>query len=408
MKDAIYKDHLIYLSLVAIFVWIGGTFTGSAMTYSEWGFQLKILSIPILLINSFVIYSITSNVFENKFISFSTAFLYLASSSHIDVFVYRIQFQVLLAEMFILLFLYYYQTNKWWRSLSFLLIGILLNTKLIFLSLVMLWSKRLTLKQKVLTLFGFLIVFLYVSPQAFKQPFFLYSQFKTIPLMLKNLIVPLNFTILNISAMTPSFNKIDISLSMAILAACIFALKKSEVAKIILTFLLISIAGSFIPFKQVYETEESFYYYLPSSYPLVLLAFLLSVAFLMSKLEVKKNVNKAMVIFIGIYWIGSTVFIQKNFQDLINEWSYSMGSLPENYYNEEIIKFKYAEILVNSKRFESAKLFIDNQKIKFPNKKWYELLASIAARNGDMIEVERVYKELNKSQAPIENEEFEN
>lgn len=407
MENTIYKDHLIYLSLVAVFIWIGGCFTGNVMSYTEWGVQLKVLSIPFLLINSYIIYFLIFNFFKNKFISFSTAFLYLASTSHIDVFVYRIQLQVLFAEMFMLLFLYFYQVNKTWRSLSFLLIGILLNTKLIFLSFILLRNKNFSLKQKVLSGTACLLVLLYLSPLLFKHPVFWPSQFKTIPLMFKNLIIPLNFTLLNVAAITPSFNKIDLSMFVIFLIICLIFSKKNEVAKIILSFLLISLAGSCIPFKQIYETEDFFYYYLPSFYPLILLSFLLSTAFLMSKLEAKKNVNKAIVLLIGLYWVGSTVLIQKNFQNIVNEWTYSIGYLPENYNDEEIIKLKYAEILVSNKNFESAKEFINKQKNKFPNERWYRLLASIATESGDMVEVERIYKELSKSQTPLINEEFE-
>ncbi|MEA9354979.1 hypothetical protein SHI21_02140 [Bacteriovorax sp. PP10] len=407
MNNAIYKDHLLYLSLIAVLVWIGGCFTGSVMSYTEWGVQLKVLAVPILLINSYIIYFLILNFFQNKFISFSTAFLYLASSSHVDVFVYRIQFQVLLAEMFILLFFYSYQANKWWRALSFLLIGILLNTKLIFLSFLLLRNKKVSLMQKALSMSASLIIFLYVSPLFFKQPMFLLSQFKTIPLMFKNLIVPLNFTLLNIATITPFLNKVDVSMFAIILIACLFALKKNEIARIVFSFLLVSLVGSFVPFKQIYETEASFYYYLPSFYPLILLSFLLSIAFLMSKLEGKKNINKAIVIFIGLYWVGSTVLIQKNFQNIVNEWTYSIGFLPENYNDEEVLKLKYAEILVSNEKFESAKEFINKQKSKFPNERWYRLLVSIAAQNGDMVEVERIYKELSKSQTPLVNEEFE-
>jgi hypothetical protein len=407
MKNTIYKDHLIYLSLAAVFIWLGGCFTGSVMSYTEWGVQLKILSIPLLLINSYIIYFLILNIFKNKFISFSTAFLYLASTSHIDVFVYRIQLQALFAEMFMLLFLYFYQVNKSWRSLSFLIVGILLNTKLIFLSFVLLRNKQSSLIQKVLSGAACLIVFIYISPMLFKHPVFWPSQFKTIPLMFKNLIVPLNFTLLNVGAITPSFNRVDLSILAIILATCLAFLRKNGVAKIILSFLLISLAGSCIPFKQIYETEEVFYYYLPSFYPLILLSFLLSIAFLMSKLEAKKNVNKAIVFFIGLYWVGSTILIQKNFQNIVNEWTYSIGYLPENYNDEEIIKLKYAETLVANEKLESAKEFINKQKNKFPNERWYRLLASIAAKNGDMVEVERIYKELSKSQTPLINEEFE-
>lgn len=407
MINVIYKDHLIYLSLVAVLVWIGGCFTGSAMSYTEWSLQLKIFAIPILLINSFIIYFIILNLFENKFISFSTAFLYLASSAHVDVFVYRIQLQVLFAEMFILLSFYYYRFNKWWRALSCLLVGVLLNTKLAFLILFFLRNKKNSLLQKVLSISGFVIVLLYISPLFFKQSTFLLFQFKTIPFILKNLIVPMSFTLLNSAAITVAYNMIDIGIFILVLAVCLLTFKKNEIAKIILSFLLISLAGSFIPFKQVFETEEYFYYYLPSFYPLILLSFLLSIAFLMSKLEFRKNISAAVVIIVGLYWIGSNVFIQKNFQNIMQEWSYSIGSLPESFNNEEIIKLKYAELLVNNEMFDMAKEFIDKHKVKFPNKKWYEMLVSIAIKEGDILEVERVYKDLNKSQAPVENDIIE-
>jgi hypothetical protein len=406
MKNAIYKDHLIYLSLIAILVWTGGFFTGSAMSYTEWAFWLKTFAIPILLINSFIIYLIIQNIFNNQFISFSIGLLYLASFTHIDVFIYRIQFQALLAEMFILLFFYFYRLEKRWKSLIFLLIGILLNTKLLFLSILLWRNKKFSLFQKVLSLASILIVLLYISPLMFKHPLFLQWQFKTIPLVFKNLILPLDFTILNLATITPSFNKFDISI-FALFLIYLYIFRKSNVARIIFSFVFISLAGSFIPFKQVYVSEDYFYYYLPSLYPLILLSLLLIIAFVMSRLEFKKNINRIIVIFLALYWMGATFIIQNNFQNIVNEWTYSIVSLPEHYNNEEIIKFKYAELLINNQMFNIAKMFIDDAKKKFPNERWYLMLADMAARKGDLEEVERVYKELNKSKAPLGNEEFE-
>lgn len=408
MKNSIYRDHLIYLSLVAVLVWIGGCFTGSAMSYTEWDFQLRTLAIPILLINSFIIYFLVLDLFKRQFIAFSTALLYLASSFHVDVFVYRIQFQVLLAEMFILLFFYSYRFNKWWRALSFLLVGILLNTKLLFVSVLLWGNKKVSSIQKIFSISAALIIFLYVSPLLFKEPMFLISQFKTIPLILKNLIFPLSFTILNLATVPSSFNVIDISIFGIVLFICAFFFKKNNTVKVILSFLLISLAGSFIPFKQISASEEYFYYYLPSSYPLVLFSFLLLIAFVMSKLKLRKNINKYIVISIGLYWMGSTVLIQKNFQEIISEWTYSINSLPESYNNEELIKLKYADLLIDNKLFESAKIFIEKQKNKFPNERWYLLLADIATAKGDLEEVENIHRDLNKSEAPIVNETFEN
>jgi hypothetical protein len=191
------------------------------------------------------------------------------------------------------------------------------------------------------------------------------------------------------------------------LLAYLMFLKKNEIAKIVTCFLFVSLGGSFIPFKEVGISEEHFYYYLPSFYPLILFSFLLSIAFIMSKLEFKKGVNKGIVVFISLYWIGSTIFIQKNFQDIVKEWHYSIISLPEDFNNEELIKIRYAEMLIGHDMLISAKVFINGQKEKFPNERWYELLANIAERKGDMVEVDRVYKELRKSKAPIINEMFE-
>lgn len=406
MKNAIDKDHLIYLILITILVWTGGFFTGSAMSYTEWAFWLKAFAIPILLINSVILYLIIQNVFANQFISFSIGLLYLASSSHVDIFIYRIQFQALLAEMFTLLFFYFYRLEKWWKSFVFLLIGILLNTKLLFLSVFLWRTKKNSVLQKALSLVSVLIVLLYISPLMFKHPLFLQWEFKTIPFILKNLILPLDFTILNLATITPSFNWLDASIFVIFLIYLV-AFRKSNVAKIVFSFILISLAGSFIPFKQIYVSENYFYYYLPSLYPLILLSFLLVVAFAMSRLEFKKNISKVIVVLLSLYWMGATFIIQNNFQNIVNEWTYSIASLPENYNNEEIIKFKYAELLINNEMFNIAKTFIDNAKIKFPNERWYLMLADIATRKGDLEEVERIYKELNKSEAPLDNEEFE-
>lgn len=407
MKNKIYKNHLLYLSLIAVLVWIGGCFTGSVMNYTEWDLQFKVLSIPILLINSYIIYFLILNLFQNKFISFSTAFLYLASPSHVDVFVYRIQFQVLLAESCILLFFYFYSFNKWWKALGFLLAAIVLNAKLLFVGVLLMVNKKLSLKQKTFFVAAVMVVLIYLSPQFFKQPMFLLSEFKTIPFIFKNLLLPFDFTILNIAAITPALNVLQISMITLFLLISLLFLKKYQVAKVIVGFLLVSLAGSFIPFKVVGTSEEYFYYYLPSFYPLILFSFLLSIAFIMSKLVLKKGINKGLVVCIGIYWIGATILIQKNFQDIVNEWHYSMTSLSDDYNNEEIIKFKYAEVLVSNGLLTSAKVFIDGQKEKFPNERWYEMLANIAERKGDMVEVDRVYKELRKSKAPIINDMFE-
>lgn len=407
MKNTIYKDHLIYLSLIAILVWIGGCFTGSAMNYTEWDLQFKVLSIPILLINSYIIYFLILNLFQNKFISFSTALLYLVSPNHVDVFVYRIQFQVLLAETCILLFLYFYSFNKWWKALGFLLAAIILNAKLLFLGVLLVGNKKLSLKQKTFFVAAVTVILIYLSPQFFKQSMFLLSQFKTIPFVFKNLLFPFDFTILNIAAITPALNVLQISMFILFLLIGLLFFKNNQVAKFVVGFLLVSLAGSFIPFKEAGMSEEYFYYYLPSFYPLILFSFLLSIAFLMSKLVHKKGINKGLVVCISIYWVGATILIQKNFQDIVNEWHYSMTSLPDDYNNEEMIKFKYAEVLINNNLLTSAKVFIDGQKEKFPNERWYEMLAHIAERKGDMVEVDRVYKELRKSKAPIINDMFE-
>jgi predicted Zn-dependent protease len=105
--------------------------------------------------------------------------------------------------------------------------------------------------------------------------------------------------------------------------------------------------------------------------------------------------------------MGSTVFIQRNFQDIVNEWTYSIDSLPENFNDEEMIKLKYAEVLISNGMLKRAKEFIDKQKTKLPNEKWYEMLVNIAYKNEDATEIERVYKELNSSKAPIVNEDIE-
>ncbi len=407
MKNTIYKNHLLYLSLIAVLVWIGGCFTGSVMNYTEWDLQFKVLSIPILLINSYIIYFLILNLFQNNFISFSTALLYLASPSHVDVFVYRIQFQVLLAESCILLFFYFYSFNKWWKALGFLLAAIVLNAKLLFVGVLLMVNKKLSLKQKTFFVAAVMVILIYLSPQFFKQPPFLLLEFKTIPFIFKNLLFPFDFTILNIAAITPALNVLQISMFTLFLFISLLFLKKYQIAKVIVGFLLVSLAGSFIPFKEVGISEEYFYYYLPSFYPLILFSFLLSIAFIMSKLVLKKGINKVLVVCIAIYWVGSTILIQKNFQDIVNEWHYSMTSLSDDYNNEEIIKFKYAEVLISNGLLTSAKVFIDGQKEKFPNERWYEMLAQIAESKGDMVEVDRVYKELRKSKAPIINDMFE-
>lgn len=91
----------------------------------------------------------------------------------------------------------------------------------------------------------------------------------------------------------------------------------------------------------------------------------------------------------------------------MQEWSYSMASLPEDFNYEEIIKLKYARLLIDNGYPDEAVRIINKTKIKLPVVKWYAMLLEIAARKGDRAEIEKIYKELSISKAPFENDEVE-
>lgn len=410
MIDLTSRDHLIYLSLISLMAFVGACFSGNSLGHAEVELSIKIISIIILIISSFLVYFIILNHFQKSLIAFSVSALYLVAPTHFDIFVHPLQFQALLAEMFLLSFFILYQKDHIWKALIFLLITIFLNSKLIVL-IPFLWGmKRLSILQKIysVAVLGFLLI--YLTPLMYKESFFAFNQFKTIFYIWENLVLAINTTILNISIIDPGHYSIwylVISL-ITLLSLCVYGLKrKNDVLKIVMGLILASFIGTFVPYKQIFVAEEYFYYYLPSMYPMVLLSLLMLIACVLSEMSFREKMSKVVIGFIGIYWLGSTIYIQKNFQNIEFEWGHSMASLPQDFNYEQIIKLKYARFLIDTGRSGEAVKLIDKAKIEFPLVKWYAMLLEIANQRGDESEMEKIRSDLSKSAAPFENDEIE-
>lgn len=411
MMRLIYKDHLIYLFLISILAYVGACFTGNVMSHMQLGLNLKILAMPFLLINSFLIFFLILNYFDESLIAFTISALYLVAPTHFDIFVYPFQFQSLLAETGLLAFLFLYQMNHTWKALFALLVSLLLNTKLI-LFIPFLWGmKRLNKLQKVCALAVLSIVLLYLIPSMYQESFFAFDQFKTIFYIWEKLILAASVSVLNISVIDPGYyNVFYIVVSLlVVITILIYGLKKNhDVLKISSSFILASLLGATIPFKQINKTDDYFYFFLPSFYPMVLLSILILIAFVMHSLNLKGKFSKLLIGFLGIYWLCSALYVQKNFQNVMQEWSHSIAYLPEDYNYEAAIKLKYTRLLVDDGYPDEAIKIINSAKLEFPDVRWYSMLLEIASKKGDKIEMDKIYEELRLSKAPFKSSEIEN
>lgn len=410
MRLISYKDQLIYLFLTSILAFVGALFTSDVIDYVEFGLNLKLLAIPFLLINSILIFFLTLNYVQESFIAFAISALYLVAPTHFDIFVYPFQFQSLLAETGLLTFFLLFQMNHSWKALLALLASVLLNTKLVML-IPFLWAmNRLTKQQKICTLAILSVVLLYLSPLMYRESYFAFDQFKTIFYIWEKLILSTSISVLNVATIDPGhYDLFYIVPSLLIVTTIlIYGVKKNHnVLKIISVLILASLLGSLIPYKQVFKTEDYFYYYLPSFYPMILLSFLVLMAFVLSSLNFKGKAPKILVGVLAIYWLSSTLYVQRNFQDIMQEWRHSISSLPQNFNYEESIKLKYTRLLIDNGYTDDAIRMINKTKIKLPAVKWYTMLLEIAAKKGDREEINKIYEELRLSRAPFDNDETE-
>ena len=410
MIDLTSRDHLIYLTLVSLMTFVGACFTGSDLGYTEVELSFKIISILILTISSFLIYFIILSYYQKSLIAFSVSALYLVAPTHFDIFIHQVQFQTLLAELCLLSFFILYQRDHLWKALLLLLIAIFLNSKLIVLIPVLWGMKRLSTLQKLYSIAVLGVLLIYLIPLMYKESFFSFNQFKTIFYIWENLVLATNTTILNISIIDPGHYSIWYLIISFIILLSLFVYgikRKNNVLKIVMGLMLASFVGTFVPYKEVFVSEEYFYYYLPSMYPMVLLSLLLLIAYVLSEMSFREKMSRLVIGFIGIYWLGSTIYIQRNFQKIEFEWGHSMASLPQDFNYEQIIKLKYARFLIDTGRLEEAVKLIDKAKIEFPLVKWYAMLLEIANQRGDEGEMEKIRSDLSKSAAPFENDEIE-
>lgn len=370
-----YKENYFYLILFSIFLYSGMYFSEIYSSLNGLNTLFKIIPHVLLTINSFYIYRLSLEYSQDKLISFFAGLLYLASPLHLDLFLHPFQLQFILAETALYAGIYYSVLKNNWKTVIAFICATLLNASLLSLVPFLLYSKRINFKQKILLLINSSVILLYTFSAYFTQGFLVTDSLKTFFYIIESLIFPFNISLLNLAVINPDyFSRFFIVAILVVFVYLwwIFKDHENERHSFYKGLICAALLASIIPTNSIFKGNEQWYYFLPSSYPLLIQVFLVSFLFAWKKFQ-KFKIWKVVFCVYGLLWIGNNLFLQSNLQTPVEAWKYSFLRLPKDYNYEKYIKAHFLYMLIDHKKYEEAKNLINEAKEKFPNQDWYKI-----------------------------------
>lgn len=395
-----FKDQVIYLVLMSVLCYLGTLFIDQftvidsiPVFYSSWLVQV------ILLLNAVIVFFIAQAFTQNRWNSLIAASLYLVSPFHLEAFILPFQIQYLMAESLLIVYVWGYVYKYFNLSTVVLILASTLNSKLLALMPFHWISDSFTKKQKVYSALASIVILAFVFP-SFGEATFL-DNLKSLVFIFENLMVPISFPFLNYSIIVPGYYSELFSglFALGILGLCIYIYKLNlKNANLIISIIACSLIGTVLPIKSIYTTEDTFFYFTPGIYP----GFLLSSIGLIILLLIKFN-NRSMKIgltCVAVLWLAVNVNLQKSWRSSLNAWDSSLSSLPAKIYYDEMIKYKWATVLLEKGQDKKAEALIIESKNVFRNERWYRLHLGLAVKNKDEGAIDRINDELIKNKIP--------
>ncbi len=365
------------------------------------GYYLHIVPMTLLVLNAFLICLLSLEISKDKIRARCMVLFYLLIPAHLDVFLFPYQWQMFVAESFLLISFLNFRVNEK-KFLTSLIVAICLNTKLVFLALFFAFLKEIDKKSKSYLLIVFISVLTFSVIGFYQNDYIVSDIIKTAYYQVISIVAPLRLNGFNAAVLLPDYNT---SSSLIIMSLIFFFLggalyfSRNVMAKIAFFLYVAFFLGIFIPEKYILGTGGHSYYHLPTTYFLIPLIVLILLNWYWEKIR-GPYVLRIVLGIIALFWGAGLFSWQQSSTNIVNMWRMQMNNLPEKFNYEEDFKLTYAKLLIKYEKYDEAYEFIMANKHKYPIEDWYQMLLIIHSKKNDQKSFEKVYQELKDKKIP--------
>lgn len=395
------KDQFFYLFISAVAAYVGMWFSNIPEHTLLAGKYLFFTPFVILFFNSSLVYLIALKWVSDKQRAFFLALIYIVAPLHLDSFLFPSQWQAFLAEFFMLLSCYFWLMSRESWSMMSLIISMLLNVKLAFLGILVSICLRLKNTYKIFLCATSFSILIFTAISFYQRDYFFEEQLSSLSYVLLTAVSPLSMSSLNRAVLIPNYLSTFMLLFwLSTIGIAIFGLflKKGKLRFIGLIWLSLFL-GSFLAAKEILGSGGFPYFFLPTSYSLILPLFLI---FINSYLDLLKNskIQQTIIAFIVLVWSAALISWERTSMDYVKMWKEELAVLPESYEHELEVKLTYAQLLMKKELYDDADKFIQLNKLKFPVEDWYQMLLTIYSSREDEVKFKQVYEEMIRNKVP--------
>lgn len=387
--------------MVAILAYLGMSLSEMYLYYGG-NQNFKFLSFFLIFFNSLMIYWISYDGLKDGKKALSISLLYIISPLHLDSLIFPFQFYAILAESLALISFIFFYKKKIKLSVLFFIVACCFNLKFIAFIPFLIALKEVKTELKIILISLLISASMILAESFFQRSYVFNDQISGFTYYLNNLLFPFSLGILNLSFLVPnSIQSIQLLIMVALIGwGWIYYLKrKSEFLFILLAVFSFTLMSFFLPDKNWGSNQDVFFYLRSSLYPGITWSILLLI-FYSLKNESKPYKWLLAPIFLGVLWGGGILYWQVSFQTPLGAWQHSISQLPSSFNHEKTVKLKYARVLIDFRRYLEAKLFIVENRSKFPAEEWYAMLLEIAQAENNQNDMNQIYQDL-KSDASL-------